>query len=224
MGSPYQDLHQIYEADDPRACGYRSRTAFIKECAVIHEWVGARTGNLLDVGCGSGLVSAPLLGAGWSVTGIDRDPVACARAEVRGLLTVEGDAAEMPFAEETFDQVLCIEFLQQFNAPLAAVMVAEMGRVLKRGGRLIAAWRFGTSPMRRAVTFSGYVSRGFKRPFIKVHNHGWDQIESLARTASLSLVRSATIFPPLGLVMHDVHTLPARCLGTSYLGLFQKTA
>jgi SAM-dependent methyltransferase len=53
---------------------------------------------------------------------------------------VVGDAHAMPFAGETFDLIVATEVLEHLHSPHKAI--AEMHRVLKKGGRLLLTTRF----------------------------------------------------------------------------------
>ncbi len=53
---------------------------------------------------------------------------------------VVGDAHELPFENETFDQILCTEVLEHLHTPEQAIK--EMHRVLKTGGTLLLTTRF----------------------------------------------------------------------------------
>lgn len=55
-------------------------------------------------------------------------------------LHVQGDAAMLPFRDETFDCVLCTELLEHVMEPKMAVQ--EMWRILKPGGMVILTTRF----------------------------------------------------------------------------------
>ncbi len=59
--------------------------------------------------------------------------------EGRGV-DVVGDAHALPFPDETFERILCTEVLEHLHTP--AVAIAEMQRVLKKGGTLILTTRF----------------------------------------------------------------------------------
>ena len=79
---------------------------YVVECA------GAAPGvELLDVATGAGNVSLPAAIAGAKVTGLDLTPklleVARARAAEAGveIELIEGDAEQLPFAEDSFDRV-----------------------------------------------------------------------------------------------------------------------
>ncbi|MCP6718270.1 MAG: class I SAM-dependent methyltransferase [Patescibacteria group bacterium] len=53
---------------------------------------------------------------------------------------VVGDAHNLPFKNEEFDNILCTEVLEHLHSP--EIAISEMERVLKRGGKLILTTRF----------------------------------------------------------------------------------
>lgn len=99
-------------------------------------------GRVLELGIGGGL-NLPFYDATrvWSVTGVD--PSAELRAQTAAAprpegLTVdvrEGRAEALPFPDASFDDVVCTFTLCSVQDPAAAL--AEAGRVLRPGGRLI---------------------------------------------------------------------------------------
>jgi arsenite methyltransferase len=100
---------------------------------------------VLDVGCGTGfplLELAQRLGPSSTVYGIDpwRPALERARQKRDGygadhVHLVEGDAAAMPFGDETFDLVVSNLGINNFSDADAAL--AECLRVAKPGGRLV---------------------------------------------------------------------------------------
>ena len=54
-------------------------------------------------------------------------------------LDVISDIARLPFADETFDAVLCSEVIEHVPAPIA--VIAELARVLRPGGELLQIGR-----------------------------------------------------------------------------------
>jgi len=56
------------------------------------------------------------------------------RARAKGLRTVVGDAAALPFAEASWDAVMLVSMLHHVEQPAAAL--AEAQRILRPGGRL----------------------------------------------------------------------------------------
>lgn len=99
--------------------------------------------RVLDVGCGTGIVArhaAPRVGPIGTVTGLDLSPhmlaVAGAASERDGLAIewYEGRAEALPFADRSFDLVLC-QFALMYVADRPAAL-AEMRRVLAGSGRV----------------------------------------------------------------------------------------
>jgi SAM-dependent methyltransferase len=105
--------------------------------------------RVLDAACGTGVVAraaGSLVGAGGTVTGLDLNPAmlevarAVADEAGRSIAWQEGSLEALPFADGSFDVVLCQQGLQ-FCADKAAA-VAELRRVLRQGGRLaLSVWR-----------------------------------------------------------------------------------
>jgi ubiquinone/menaquinone biosynthesis C-methylase UbiE len=107
-------------------------------------WPGER---VLDVACGTGVVTRLIperVGPSGYVTGLDMSPgmLAVARSVLDdpNVTWEEGNAVELPFAEDAFDVVTCQQGLQFF--PERAKALREMRRVLRPGGRLaLSVWR-----------------------------------------------------------------------------------
>ncbi len=111
-------------------------------------WLDPRPGEaVLDVGCGSGAAVAFVagqVGPSGRAIGLDRFPerlaTAFARYPMVGLAApgaVGGEAQALPFADASFDAVLCVNVLEAIlDRPRA---LAEMRRVLRPGGRIVLA-------------------------------------------------------------------------------------
>jgi ubiquinone/menaquinone biosynthesis C-methylase UbiE len=101
--------------------------------------------RLLDLGCGTGIVSRVLrerLGGGARITGVDMNPqmIEAARLLAPELDWRVGNAMDLPFADASFDVVVSQQMLQ-FPAD-RALALREARRVLAPGGRLVVAtWR-----------------------------------------------------------------------------------
>jgi SAM-dependent methyltransferase len=96
--------------------------------------------NVLDVGCGTGVAAITAARVGARVRGIDLTPELLERARENARIANveidfrEGDAEALPFDDVTFDVVFS-HFGHMF-APRPDVAMAEMLRVLKRGGTI----------------------------------------------------------------------------------------
>jgi ubiquinone/menaquinone biosynthesis C-methylase UbiE len=116
--------------------------------ALVLEIADLREGeNVLDVGTGPGspaFEAAPLVSPNGKITGIDFAPsmIAAARKRVgefgvENVEFIEMDAEQLLFADNSFDAVISRYAYPHFaNARLA---LKETLRVLRRGGRLVAA-------------------------------------------------------------------------------------
>jgi len=95
-------------------------------------------GRLLDLGCGPGVVAARIAGRrpGLRIVGLDRDADLLALAGGR-VTPVRADAAELPFASESFDGVHARLLLRHLPDPARTLL--EIRRVLRPGGRLVVA-------------------------------------------------------------------------------------
>ena len=102
---------------------------------------GARTeSRVIDIGCGTGLAAAPLLAAGFSVTGVDvsESMLDKARARMAGAHWVAGEATALPFGAQTFDVAISAQTFHWFDRTKA---IAEMARVLTPGGVAAIWWK-----------------------------------------------------------------------------------
>ena len=89
-------------------------------------------GALLDVAGGTGYLAAALRDMAGCVVVVDRSPGMLAVARERKLETVLASATALPFADASFDVVLCADALHHIREAEAAL--DEMARVLKPGG------------------------------------------------------------------------------------------
>lgn len=113
--------------------------------------------RLLEIGCGDGALAVLLRQRGVDVVGLDASPAmldaARQRAATAGaqITLCRGVAESLPFADESFDLVVAVTILC-FVAEAEATF-AEIGRVLRPGGRLVIGelGRFSTWAMCRRI-------------------------------------------------------------------------
>jgi SAM-dependent methyltransferase len=102
---------------------------------------GFRAGAaVLDVGCGAGATAAHLTDdLGLRVTGLDasRERIAQAAEARPDLALVAGRAEALPFADASFDAVVCECVLSTLDDPARAL--AEVVRVLRPGGAVLVS-------------------------------------------------------------------------------------
>lgn len=103
--------------------------------------------EVLDVGCGTGTLAAMAARAapGVKVTGLDADGAILARARRRAadlgleIRFDEGISTELPYADGSFDVVLCTLMLHHLSDQDKRRTAGEFARVLRPGGRLVVA-------------------------------------------------------------------------------------
>ncbi len=91
--------------------------------------------RVLDVGCGDGQISRILAADGASVVGVDPtwNQIRIANERGGGAVFVRSGAAELPFADASFDAVVaCLVFEHIDDVDQA---IAEVARVVRPGGR-----------------------------------------------------------------------------------------
>jgi ubiquinone/menaquinone biosynthesis C-methylase UbiE len=160
---------------------------------------------VLDVGCATGtlaLAAAPRVGRSGTVHGVDPSPglVARARAKARrgrraNVAFDVATAQELPFADRSFDVVLCTLVAHQLPHADRRTCFAQMHRVLKPRGRLLLVdLALSRRPADRATP----------------HGHGHfdvaDLVPLLSETGFAVVARGPVVFPlrrfdPLGYVL-----------------------
>ncbi|MEC9442412.1 MAG: class I SAM-dependent methyltransferase [Myxococcota bacterium] len=96
----------------------------------------ARGADVLEVGCGTGLILEKAAEVASSAHGVDISDGMLEQARARGLTVQQADAAEaLPFEDESFDLVYSFKVLAHIEDIDAALQ--EMARVTRRGGYLL---------------------------------------------------------------------------------------
>lgn len=113
------------------------------------EWIGARArGRILEVAIGTGR-NLPFYEPHATVVGLDLSPAMLAVAATRAadlgrdVELHEGDATNLPFADASFDTVVCALSLCSIPNPERAIQ--EMRRVLVPGGGMILLDHVGST-------------------------------------------------------------------------------
>jgi SAM-dependent methyltransferase len=136
---PFESFKSAQKQIWPNFAPYETHTT---ACAakLVHR-AGVRSGDrVLDVACGTGVVSVTAARLGARVTGLDLTPELLDRAVQNGNIAGvdvewrEGDVERLPFDEAAFDVVLS-QFGHIF-APRPEIAIGEMLRVLKPGGTI----------------------------------------------------------------------------------------
>lgn len=92
--------------------------------------------EVLEVGCGTGLVMLRIREFALRVHGVDLSPGMLEKAKQRGLSVTLGSATELPFADSSFDVTCSFKVLA--HVPQIEQALSEMARVTRPGGVILA--------------------------------------------------------------------------------------
>lgn len=138
--------------------------------AELSDW---REREILDAGCGTGAI-LKRLGNPEKNVGIDLAPEALAFCRERGLNNVrQADICALPFADASFDAVICSSVLYHQWVGDVEGALREMHRVLRLGGVLlinVPAFRFLHSPHDEAVMTARRFRKAEVRELLRKQN------------------------------------------------------
>jgi SAM-dependent methyltransferase len=107
---------------------------------------GVRDAVVLDVPCGAGRLSAGLRRRARLYVGLDVSPPMLAAARTAGAPLLRGDVLRLPFADGSFDAVVCCRLLHHLAEPAVLdAAVRELVRVA-RGVVVASFWDRGALP------------------------------------------------------------------------------
>jgi ubiquinone/menaquinone biosynthesis C-methylase UbiE len=119
------------------------------EAKLLQELLDPQPGEfILDVGCGTGIFTGPILASGAAIVGLDISIPMIARASRRfhgeQFVPLAGNMLALPFANGSFDKVYSMTALEFVDNAQAAV--AELERVTKGGGGIVLSTLNRLSP------------------------------------------------------------------------------
>lgn len=131
----YYDEFSVHYEDQRRpndATGYH---AMLDDLEVELVERHGRNMDVLECGCGTGLLLERFSRFAKSAKGIDLSPGMLEHARSRGLDVVEGSITQLPFDDESFD--LTCSFKVLAHVPDLGKALSEMARVTRKGGVML---------------------------------------------------------------------------------------
>lgn len=126
----YDEFSHSYEHGRDR--GYH---ALIDELEVDLVLRYARGANVLEAGCGTGLILKELAPHARRAVGVDLSAGMLAHAQRRGLPVVQASVTDLPFPDASFDVVCSFKVLAHVERIRDAL--AELSRITRPGGHLV---------------------------------------------------------------------------------------
>jgi len=109
---------------------------------------------LLDIGCGTGLITKEVAKHGFTAKGIDFSIIAVEKAKSRGVTAEVVDLDDgIPDKDGTYDVVLAGDIIEHVFDPMS--VIKEAGRVIKPGGYFLITIPNDVSVMVRLKTLMG---------------------------------------------------------------------
>ena len=185
--------------------------------------------KVLDVGCGRGGVLERLHPKAALSAGIDVDIPSLREHRAPAVKRVAAKAEDIPFANESFDLVICSWVLEHLREPEAAFR--EIGRVLKPGGHFVFLTPNALHPIPllnrlspgrlQRVLVPGFYGRAEEDTFSVVYRANAERdIERFARKAGMERVSLHYIEDPTYIAINDFffrlgilmeRFIPSRC-------------
>ena len=126
----YDEFSQGYENER-----YKRYHRFLDESEVRIARPYCEGKDVLEVGCGTGLIMERMKDFSKSVVGVDLSSGMLEKARQRGLVVHQADATALPFPDESFDAVVSFKVLAHVQGIRAAL--SEAARVTRPGGHLV---------------------------------------------------------------------------------------
>ncbi|MDR2355163.1 MAG: class I SAM-dependent methyltransferase [Clostridiales Family XIII bacterium] len=162
--------------------------------------------TVIELGCGTGDDTAFLAASGCGLICCDRarDALQCVAARHPQIATANFDLREtFPFANDTADIVVASLCLHFFDEPTLFGILAEIERVLKKGGRLLCRLNstedyIAGIPGETEIAKGAYLTRGgFKRFYdedaIRSAFRDW-HIETVMKTATIKFSKPKSLW------------------------------
>jgi SAM-dependent methyltransferase len=204
-----------YSIDDFHAGTHRDSEYLYRaiENTMVDLATDVSGGRVLDVACGTGRVAMRIAGRGCRSIGAEASLEMIGVGQyVQPTSTAEmvrSIAEELPFADASFDRVLCQGSLDHFADPLA--FMREAARITKADGRVVIALANFESISCKLGRMSDRLMRRLGRPR-PVWRPYWETPEDHNVKGDLPYVRS----------LGGDHLMLERCFGISLLWLFSR--
>ncbi len=197
-GGEYAARGDYHRAPDPSWDYYPT---YLAKLAAVRRFLDAlpRDARVLDAGCGEGVLVDEYADR-LDIVGIDAN---YSSARVR-----QASLTALPFADASFDRALCLDVLEHLSYEHQPLALAELSRVITRGGILFVSVP-NLAHLQSRVQF---LLRGrLIRTASEIKPPGdrpADEYVALAERAGFTLVERRGIFPTVPVLTHFIRKRP----------------
>lgn len=134
---------------------------------------GERNGEALDLGCGIGANSRPLLKLGWKVTGIDRNAAALqqfSKFADNYVNLIQGDVTQCDLPKNKFNLVIALQLLNYLEPKSIRPLLKKIYDALLPNGTFIGTMWFDTGREEGITKFGVYLYKKEAVPALLVHS------------------------------------------------------
>jgi SAM-dependent methyltransferase len=194
----YAERGDYHRALDPN---WEFYPTYIAKLAAVRRYLDALppTARVLDAGCGEGILVEEYEKR-LAITGAD--------ANYSSDHVIQAPLGALPFADASFDHVLCLDVLEHLTYHEQPRALAELHRVLRPGGELFVSVP-NLAHLQSRVQF---LLRGRLIRTAAESKHPGDrpvfEYLALAKRAGFALVRREGIFPTIPVVTHFIRRHP----------------
>ncbi len=185
--SYYNEFASWYEKE--RHHGYHALIDDL-QADLIQPWCAGQ--DVLEVGCGTGLLLQRVAPIARSHLGVDLSPGMLEKARERGLHVREADASALPLEDASFDVVYSFKVLSHVQAIEQAL--AEFARVTRPGGTLFLEFynRRSVRYLAKRAASPGRVSERLDESAVYTRWYGLEELTALL-PPTLELVNLAGV-------------------------------
>jgi SAM-dependent methyltransferase len=193
--------------------------AILREAIGRAPTLGARA---LDAGCGTGFQSALLSELGWQTHGVDVSAglLALARRRQPAAALALGSVEALPYLDARFDAIVCCGSTLSFVDDPARAL-AELGRVLRPGGRLLLdcehrpsldlAWMLASALTGDALAYGVPAREAWRalasRRRLRLAYPGYGRLWLFTRRELGAMLRAAGLVPVRAWGLHGITNL-----------------
>lgn len=197
----YDEFSERYEAarrpNDPY--GYH---ALIDDLEIEFAEKYCAGKDVLEAGCGTGLVLEKLASFARRAEGFDLSPGMLSKAQARGLTVKEGSLTNIPYPDASFD--VCCSFKVLAHVPDIGKALAEMARVVRPGGVVLAEFYnpYSLRALAKIVGPAGAISANTNESAVYTRFDSPKQVEQLLPNGChLETARGVRIVTPAAFFM-----------------------